>query len=162
MTGISARVVGARKAMGGAVAVAALTGTTVAGPVQPADAAPWAVRTVQVPREDRYIAFARGYVSHFSSSLEDWRDFRVGEVNLVPQLGWTICGYQGALGWDSPDGKHSYGTTYSSVNTGCSVIAFFDFPGHTSRYANQTRFPAKWRSNHTNNDTWQGLGTIVD
>jgi len=106
----------------------------------------------------------RGRAENRSGGLEDWWGFRVGEIEANPDTNLfpEICDYQAALGWDNPAGTYSYGTTYSSFHSGCSWSAWMDFPGSEGRYVENTRFPAKWRSNHTNRGGWQALGTLVD
>ena len=53
--------------------------------------------------------------------------------------------------------------TASIALAGCSyATGRFDFDGFTGRYVENTRFPTKFKSNHTPGDNCLAIGTLQD
>lgn len=94
-----------------------------------------------------------------SAGLEYWSGFRTSESTPF----WdTVCNYRSYLAEIGPDGR-TYFTQYSSRHSGCSLlIGFFDWPGWSSWYREDTRFRAKWDSDNTIGGDWQVIGDLKD
>jgi hypothetical protein len=142
----------------GTAAMAAIAVAVVSGPL-PADATTHYVKTVT---DGGWLPTAKAS-EHEEGAIEYWSDFRVGEIRSPKAIPTNlICGYQAAISWQSPSGSTTYDTTFSTYHAGCVYEAWKDFGNYDGGYVENTRFPTKWKSNHTTQDNWVGIGTLRD
>jgi len=129
----------------------------VAGTGAPAGAS---VRTVQTVLDGGWIANAHAD-KVIRSDFREWSGFRVGELRpyaVSPTA--MICSYQASLWWESPNGTIIQ-MQNSSYHNSCSWVARMDFQNFDGGYQTGTKFPAKWKSNHTPNRNWVGIGKLT-
>jgi len=140
-----------------ATAGLAVGALVVAGAGEPVMASP---RSVQTVLDGGWVANAHAR-KVARADFYDWSRFRIGELRS-PSAAWTsmICSYQASLWWESPSGKIIQ-MQNSSYHRGCSWVARMDFQNFEGGYPRGTKFPAKWKSNHTPKDDWIRIGKLT-
>lgn len=123
------------------------------------------LREVRHRLDGGWFSFGRAYKDAAGNGMDHWDRFRIGEIRS-PVSTWfdQICDYQAEIKWVSPQGRVVH-TQRSPFKNGCSFLAWMDFPNYDSNYARGTKFPTKWKSNHTRNNgvsgAWEGVGTLT-
>lgn len=139
-----------------AAAGAAVGAMLVTMPAQPAAAD---LSSVQTHLGGGWWTNARAYKSYHGDIVE-WSNFRIWEGRVNADFFDWSCGYQGQLQWESPGGQIIH-TQRSGFHGGCSYSAWVDFQNYAGGYQRKTKFPAKWRSNHTPRTDWLTIGKLT-
>jgi hypothetical protein len=145
--------------------VAAFVGSAISSAVLfaplPAGAGHESVRTTVTKGLDPHLMIGEAWMRNRSGGTEQWDDFYTSEQSLRgPTAGLSVCDYQGGWRIENPDGS-LYKTNYTAFHKGCSYAGYFQSTATAGTYAENKRFTALWKSDHTGG-RYKTLGSMSD